>query len=86
MTQYDQRAWIRYEDGSYEPVRMNGDIRRKKRGPGIPLWWIMNMPRNWMPQAHGHAYTSNHPSGALSRRFGKTETAAFIHAARQPAP
>lgn len=86
MTSYELRQWIRYDDGSYEPVRMGGDIRRKQRGPGIPMWWIMRMPRNWMPQDHGYAYTDNHPSGALSQRFGHRETIVFTHPGQHPAP
>ncbi len=79
-----QRQWIRYEDGSYEPVRMSGDILNKKRGSGIPLWWIMDMPKNWMPQHNGYIYTSNHPSGALSRRFDENTADLFTKKASLP--
>lgn len=62
------RKWIRYEDGTYEPVRLSEDLMDKRRGPGIPDWWVVDMPRNWAPQANAYPYTDNHPSGPLTAR------------------
>lgn len=62
------RKWIRYEDGSYEPVRLDGSLLNKRRGLGIPDWWVVDMPRHWEPAMYGYETMDNHPSGPLTAR------------------
>ncbi|WP_147819637.1 RHS repeat domain-containing protein [Salidesulfovibrio onnuriiensis] len=64
----DTRPWIRYEDGTYEPVRLDDNLQNKRRGPGIPDWWLVDMPRRWTPEGNGYPFSDNHPSGPLTAR------------------
>ncbi len=64
----EARKWIRYEDGNYEPVRLDGNLLNKRRGPGIPDWWVVDMPRAWSPERNGYTWQDNHPSGPLTAR------------------
>ncbi|MGE4503767.1 MAG: hypothetical protein AB7D51_00340 [Desulfovibrionaceae bacterium] len=43
--------WIAYDNGSYEPVDPNGDLRKKPRGQGRPDWWVEDKEPGWQPKS-----------------------------------
>ena len=58
------RSWIRYADNTFEPVRKQGVIRRKKRSPDPAKdWWVVDRPQDWNPAEHGFNVTLNHDYG-----------------------
>lgn len=61
------RAWIRYADNTYEPVRRVGDVERKWTGGRKNLdarsWWLEHKPADWVPWEHGFGFAWNHTLG-----------------------
>jgi len=53
------RLWIRYADGTYEPVCRLGDPDRKWTGPAR-AWWIETRPADWLPWENGFGFAWNH--------------------------
>lgn len=55
------RRWIRYDDGTYEPVRHGVDLSAKRAEPRPCLRWLLeHHPEDWWPEDHGHPVTLNH--------------------------
>jgi len=64
---YD-RLWLRYADGTYEPVRRTGDPERKWRGSRLArAWRVERKPADWRPWEHGHGFAWNHALGQAGK-------------------
>ncbi|MEF2230195.1 MAG: hypothetical protein V3571_04640 [Pseudodesulfovibrio sp.] len=59
-----ERLWLRYADGTCEPVRRVGDPERKWAGSRLArAWWIVQKPADWLPWEHGFGFAWNHDLG-----------------------
>ncbi|SOB59840.1 protein of unknown function [Pseudodesulfovibrio profundus] len=64
MTGEYERDWIEYADGTFEPVRRNGHLRKKWNGQRTNCqWWHTRKPADWLPWEHGHGFAWNHTLG-----------------------
>lgn len=44
-----KRLWIEIETGEFEPVESHAQIHSRKRGPGVPDWWVVAKDPGWRP-------------------------------------
>ena len=73
--QFD-RLWLRYGDSVYEPVRPDGDLKKKWSDPGrFGTWWVEHKPESWMPQDDGLSFSWNHDYGEENKPGRKREQA-----------
>jgi len=49
-----RRLWIQSEDGGFEPVRSQAGLVERRRGQGIPDWWVVAKDPDWTPAEGGH--------------------------------
>jgi len=59
-----ERKWIKYADGVYEPVRADGDLRKKKDDYRSFKWWGVDKPADWKPEHEGAGFSWNHTLGS----------------------
>lgn len=60
-TGVQQRKWIEYADGMFEPVRRDGNLNKKYHGDRRKLdWWTVEKPLDWNPSDEGKEVTLNH--------------------------
>ncbi|QGY39766.1 hypothetical protein GM415_06405 [Pseudodesulfovibrio cashew] len=60
-----RRSWIKYADGVFEPVRKDGNLRRKKNEDHRTFsWWQVNKPADWKPADEGAGFSWNHTLGS----------------------
>ncbi len=64
QNQKQERSWLKYADGVYEPVRKGQDLRKKSEGHREFQWWQENKPAEWKPQDDGKAFSWNHAMGS----------------------
>ena len=44
-----KKMWIAYDNGSYEPVDPEGNVKLKPRGANVPDWWVVDQEPDWSP-------------------------------------
>jgi hypothetical protein len=49
-----RKQWVEYEDGGFEPVNPNENIRNKKRGQGRQDWWVVDQQPGWRPEKYAN--------------------------------
>lgn len=60
-----ERSWIKYEDGVYEPVRNDGNLGRKKNADYRTFdWWQVDKPAHWKPEDEGAGFSWSHTTGS----------------------
>ena len=59
-----KRKWLKYADGVYEPVRNDGNLKRKKDDYRQFQWWQVDKPADWKPQDEGADFSWNHTLGS----------------------
>ncbi|MGL1863642.1 MAG: RHS repeat-associated core domain-containing protein [Pseudodesulfovibrio sp.] len=63
-----EREWIKYEDGTYEPVRRAGKLSQKWNDQRTDFkWWKNRKPVEWRPEDDGAAFAWNHTLGEESK-------------------
>lgn len=63
QNEYD-RDWLHYADGTFEPVRREGNLAEKwTGGPNARVWWHERKPAHWLPWEHGFGFAWNHTLG-----------------------
>lgn len=64
VTNKQEREWIKYADGTYEPVRRTGSLSKKWNDQRTDFaWWTERKPADWMPQDEGLPFAWNHTLG-----------------------
>jgi len=66
------RQWVRYADGMFEPVRKEGDLMKKRRTDDpADDWWVTEKPRDWDPRDHGIGVTLNRVLGGAGTKAAR---------------
>lgn len=67
---YGRKLWIMDESGATTPVNTHKDIQDRKRGQGIPDWWVVAKDADWTPPRPGPAHGSLLSMGAAAAASG----------------
>jgi len=63
-----ERHWIQYADGTFEPVRRVGSLKKKYEAERTNFnWWAVKKPAAWRPWHEGHTFSWNHDLGEESK-------------------
>jgi len=80
ITGKTNRQWLHYADDTFEPVRKDGNIKRKYHtNTRMMDWWVVDKPQDWNPAENGFNVSLNHDYGEEDKPGGKAK-------GRQPEP
>ena len=63
-----KKKWIAYDNGPYEPVDPEGNVRLKPGGTNLSDWWVVDQKPDWNPPQY--ADTKRGRQAARARTSG----------------